>query len=198
LPLECIQKRCPWEAVPVKIFSKDMKYNQLHHQERVYDSLPFDRPSCVISENVILCSERWILYPRERVYQEVKAYFTVHCDKSKAGVVTGELRMWLTQFLAQDIDHLFELRPGTTAFCDFCEKLDDRLAEMLRKKLLILHGSRQAEAFAHETKLFNRHAPDLARALHAVMSRDFRSPAQQGASGDSGESTKHATEGKRH
>lgn len=161
--------------------------------QRPFDLYPVDIPSCEIPLRDVVTCERWVLHDPSRMLQAVTKYF-VHDVKSNpsASQVQREMHFWCRDDLPSMIDKLKAtydtVGPRHTLFTLECLYIDKALQNQMRKRLIVTEGARASDIFVKECQSHDPQLPDWMRfaAVAAQKKEDFRYPAQEGATGSSG------------
>eukprot|EP00760_Papus_ankaliazontas_P022258 PhM_4_TR18826/c0_g3_i3/m.95725 len=182
------------DLVPTAKANKDLlRRPVLPHTERVFDMLPLSRDSCSIPTLDIVMCERWIHHNDSLMCDAVRRFFLGAKNQERSKQVYQEIKDWTDRCLGRRVDEVFRVyrRFGyySESFAETCENVDIEIKEMMRKKILIEHGVRKAEAFVYECSAQDPRYPDWYRVACAVQARenkDFRGPTQEATTGGAG------------
>lgn len=159
--------------------------------KRIYDGLPPEEDPSVLPESVLMRPEMWITISKERIRRELSAYFLDVPSSQYNRAVMAELKAAMEKELPWALDELFYAMRNapSTIFPYSCRVMDQRLGEYMRKKILAKHGPGKASQYVHQCRMVDANAPLIVKNAHAILAKDFQSPAQTGTSGMSGTGT---------
>lgn len=173
---------------------KEVASRALQGPKRIYDGLPVVEDPCVLPDSELLRPERWLDYPKERIYRELSKYFLDIAPTNYNRAVIAELRAAMEKDLPIALDDLYKTMRESPAvvFPFFCRSMDKRLSEYLRKKILARYGQAKAAQYVNQCRAIDPDIPMYLKAAHTVLAKDFQAPSQNSATGAQGCSTAQA------
>eukprot|EP00760_Papus_ankaliazontas_P026941 PhM_4_TR3088/c0_g3_i5/m.53707 len=154
---------------------------------RIWDGLALP-PTVTIPPEVLLVCERWVDYPMERVYTELRAFlldFTPKAGLSKT--VHGEIKTAIEKgSLAAMIEQVYQDAHGPSYnFAQTCRRTDGLLQVLVRKKVVGTQGAEAGRQYQAQVQTYAADVPAAVKAYHVAIS-GFRMPALTSAQGKTG------------